>query len=110
MSFAIPLPDLAVDLKLEQPVARRRHLARARAAVDERPARAGGAVARRAPVPGPELAAGLAGEQPALARGDAGDARVVVDQCPAAVSYTHLRAHETPEHLVCRLLLEKKKR
>src|SRR5678815_5916338 len=24
------------------------------------------------------------------------------------VSYTHLRAHETPEHLVCRLLLEKK--
>src|SRR5674536_373595 len=27
----------------------------------------------------------------------------------SAVSYTHLRAHETPEHLVCRLLLEKKK-
>ena len=26
------------------------------------------------------------------------------------VSYTHLRAHETPEHLVCSLLLEKKKR
>src|SRR5678816_299198 len=25
------------------------------------------------------------------------------------VSHTHLRAHETPEHLVCRLLLEKKK-
>src|SRR5678816_2199932 len=25
------------------------------------------------------------------------------------VSYTHLRAHETPEHIVCRLLLEKKK-
>src|SRR5678816_4347858 len=25
----------------------------------------------------------------------------------AAMSYTHLRAHETPEHLVCRLLLEK---
>ena len=23
-------------------------------------------------------------------------------------SYTHLRAHEIPEHLVCRLLLEKK--
>src|SRR5678815_5811588 len=23
---------------------------------------------------------------------------------PQAVSYTHLRAHETPEHLVCRLL------
>src|SRR5678816_677768 len=27
-----------------------------------------------------------------------------------APSYTHLRAHETPEHLVCRLLLEKKKK
>src|SRR5678815_570540 len=30
-------------------------------------------------------------------------------ECPAeqrTVSYTHLRAHETPEHLVCRLLLE----
>ena len=25
------------------------------------------------------------------------------------VSYTHLRAHETSLHLVCRLLLEKKK-
>eukprot|EP00831_Metopus_contortus_P012643 TRINITY_DN15092_c0_g1_i3.p1 TRINITY_DN15092_c0_g1~~TRINITY_DN15092_c0_g1_i3.p1 ORF type:complete len:130 (+),score=16.84 TRINITY_DN15092_c0_g1_i3:166-555(+) len=28
---------------------------------------------------------------------------------PLAVSYTHLRAHETSLHLVCRLLLEKKK-
>ena len=28
----------------------------------------------------------------------------------AAVSYTHLRAHETVLDLVCRLLLEKKKR
>src|SRR5678815_3580696 len=27
-------------------------------------------------------------------------------QGPWPVSYTHLRAHETPEHLVCRLLLE----
>ena len=26
-----------------------------------------------------------------------------------SVSYTHLRAHETLRHLVCRLLLEKKK-
>src|SRR5678815_4939616 len=31
-----------------------------------------------------------------------------LDALPRAVSYTHLRAHETPEHLVCRLLLEKK--
>src|SRR5680860_27467 len=27
----------------------------------------------------------------------------------SAVSYTHLRAHETDSYLVCRLLLEKKK-
>src|SRR5674536_394466 len=32
------------------------------------------------------------------------------DEAFIAVSYTHLRAHETPEHLVCRLLLEKKKK
>src|SRR5678815_4473154 len=31
-------------------------------------------------------------------------------ELPEPVSYTHLRAHETPEHLVCRLLLEKKKK
>ena len=29
---------------------------------------------------------------------------------PIAVSYTHLRAHETGRNLVCRLLLEKKKK
>ena len=39
----------------------------------------------------------------------------VVDQVPIvppinAVSYTHLRAHETVLDLVCRLLLEKKKK
>src|SRR5680860_857942 len=28
---------------------------------------------------------------------------------PSAVSYTHLRAHETDSYLVCRLLLAKKK-
>ena len=28
---------------------------------------------------------------------------------PAAVSYTHLRAHETKANIVCRLLLEKTK-
>ena len=33
----------------------------------------------------------------------------VLSLAPSPVSYTHLRAHETPEHLVCRLLLEKKK-
>src|SRR5674476_1624503 len=29
---------------------------------------------------------------------------------PSSVSYTHLRAHETGRNLVCRLLLEKKKK
>src|SRR5680860_1870187 len=29
---------------------------------------------------------------------------------PRPVSYTHLRAHETDSYLVCRLLLEKKKK
>src|SRR5678815_5780922 len=33
-----------------------------------------------------------------------------MDALREPVSYTHLRAHETPEHLVCRLLLEKKKK
>ena len=37
------------------------------------------------------------------------DARREADEVEP-VSYTHLRAHETPEHLVCRLLLEKKKK
>ena len=32
------------------------------------------------------------------------------DESHIAVSYTHLRAHETLRHLVCRLLLEKKKK
>src|SRR5674536_403378 len=37
---------------------------------------------------------------------DAGGTLDFLAQTP--VSYTHLRAHETPEHLVCRLLLETK--
>src|SRR5678816_376802 len=36
--------------------------------------------------------------------------KILAAQLYGAVSYTHLRAHETPEHLVCRLLLEKKKK
>ena len=35
-------------------------------------------------------------------------AQHVIETLGDPVSYTHLRAHETPEHLVCRLLLEKK--
>ena len=34
----------------------------------------------------------------------------VVSAVPEPVSYTHLRAHETEADLVCRLLLEKKKK
>eukprot|EP00658_Telonema_sp_P-2_P055300 TRINITY_DN43964_c0_g1_i1.p1 TRINITY_DN43964_c0_g1~~TRINITY_DN43964_c0_g1_i1.p1 ORF type:complete len:235 (+),score=39.71 TRINITY_DN43964_c0_g1_i1:124-828(+) len=38
-----------------------------------------------------------------------GGSDLPLDRVPSPpVSYTHLRAHETPEHLVCRLLLEKK--
>ena len=32
------------------------------------------------------------------------------EDIPEPVSYTHLRAHETDSYLVCRLLLEKKKK
>src|SRR5674476_81389 len=34
---------------------------------------------------------------------------LILGSAIAAVSYTHLRAHETGRNLVCRLLLEKKK-
>ena len=43
-----------------------------------------------------------------IAGEEQGDIRNIL-RGTAVVSYTHLRAHETPEHLVCRLLLEKKK-
>src|SRR5678815_2909625 len=39
---------------------------------------------------------------------DSPEGRKVLVKLLQSVSYTHLRAHETPEHLVCRLLLEKK--
>src|SRR5664280_55116 len=38
------------------------------------------------------------------------DATAFASLAPGAVSYTHLRAHETVLDLVCRLLLEKKKK
>ena len=55
---------------------------------------------------------------PALLRPGRFDRQVVVDRPDVkgregifkAVSYTHLRAHETVLDLVCRLLLEKKKK
>ena len=37
-------------------------------------------------------------------------AAIMILNDPIAVSYTHLRAHETKANLVCRLLLEKKKK
>ena len=40
---------------------------------------------------------------------DGGGVWKTTNCCSAAVSYTHLRAHETVLDLVCRLLLEKKK-
>src|SRR5678809_1599734 len=42
--------------------------------------------------------------------GGTSDGRFIAQVCPEAVSYTHLRAHETGRNLVCRLLLEKKKK
>ena len=36
--------------------------------------------------------------------------RDAMTHCIQSVSYTHLRAHETRHDLVCRLLLEKKKK
>src|SRR5678815_5920010 len=44
-----------------------------------------------------------------LQAGETADLMHCYEQYVESVSYTHLRAHETPEHLVCRLLLEKKK-
>ena len=41
---------------------------------------------------------------------DTAELYAVPTKAETPVSYTHLRAHETPEHLVCRLLLEKKKK
>src|SRR5680860_1809580 len=44
-----------------------------------------------------------------LLAGHGGLDRIVSRLNVMAVSYTHLRAHETDSYLVCRLLLEKKK-
>eukprot|EP00658_Telonema_sp_P-2_P041234 TRINITY_DN29487_c0_g2_i1.p1 TRINITY_DN29487_c0_g2~~TRINITY_DN29487_c0_g2_i1.p1 ORF type:complete len:318 (+),score=90.43 TRINITY_DN29487_c0_g2_i1:117-1070(+) len=63
-----------------------------------------------------EALANLAGCKLQIRDGTAGDGTMleqalkIESQARLAVSYTHLRAHETPEHLVCRLLLEKKKK
>ena len=38
------------------------------------------------------------------------DEKAMINGVLTPVSYTHLRAHETDSYLVCRLLLEKKKK
>ena len=48
------------------------------------------------------------GERRRLGDLDLGDKDPVIEGDDWAVSYTHLRAHETVLDLVCRLLLEKK--
>ena len=48
-------------------------------------------------------------DQAVIGTGSVIAAGAVVTQGTVAVSYTHLRAHETVLDLVCRLLLEKKK-
>src|SRR5680860_975993 len=48
-------------------------------------------------------------EQDIYIHGSGDLANSLLQQGVLAVSYTHLRAHETDSYLVCRLLLEKKK-
>src|SRR5674536_286491 len=62
-----------------------------------------GWVAAQSCTPGPSMvsAPNVSGAQSRMTQ-------LTLTYAPAPVSYTHLRAHETPEHLVCRLLLEKK--
>src|SRR5674536_265055 len=59
------------------------------------------------------VATAVATALPEPAAAAAAAASVVIVPEPVtllALALTHLRAHETPEHLVCRLLLEKKKK
>src|SRR5450756_2120215 len=51
----------------------------------------------------------LVQERPAIAQIDIDGSKEFTKENLKAVSYTHLRAHETRHDLVCRLLLEKKK-
>src|SRR5664279_4525342 len=54
-----------------------------------------------------EAVSGATGPPCGRKKADASGGRGIRD---TAVSYTHLRAHETDSYLVCRLLLEKKKK
>ncbi len=72
-----------------------------------------GAAGARQVVSCGSAAPGIAVRVDAAASGRVGEVQVrgpaVMSGYLGPVPYTHLRAHETPEHLVCRLLLEKKK-
>ena len=65
-----------------------------------------------ATMPGPILTLARSKmRRPVHIRAESGDAPATHSTTrQVAVSYTHLRAHETSLHLVCRLLLEKKKK
>ena len=58
---------------------------------------------------GEDVAGGIVDDAGGRAVGDEKTRSRVVAEAVGAVSYTHLRAHETVLDLVCRLLLEKKK-
>ena len=56
------------------------------------------------------LVCGTTGESPTLSWDEQLQLLQACSSCNCSVSYTHLRAHETRGNLVCRLLLEKKKK
>src|SRR5680860_1744921 len=58
----------------------------------------------------PQLAAPVAARAAIPGRLGASPIAALTGTPGGAVSYTHLRAHETDSYLVCRLLLEKKKK
>src|SRR5660397_297794 len=82
-------------------------------AASPRPGRDGPAAPRGGRRERPGGRAGATGQPAAVEPGPPGERRcgfLVGTAGPAPVSYTHLRAHETKAKLVCRLLLEKKKK
>ena len=56
-----------------------------------------------------QLTARVLGREYSFLAEDVAASEGTIREAVRAVSYTHLRAHETSLHLVCRLLLEKKK-
>ena len=56
------------------------------------------------------IGGGAAGMMAAVTAAGAGARVTLLERNEKPVSYTHLRAHETGRNLVCRLLLEKKKK